>query len=620
MSVPTRQRRPAPRRSCGRWVRAVLGLALTGLLALTGCANLPDSSAPQALGTLDREPTPAGPLPPAQGRDPDLLLRDFLQATADPTNGHAAARQYLTPDAAASWDDTARTVIVEKPDTLRESRTGDMATYRIRARKIGELESDGSYRAVDTTHDDTIEMTKVGSEWRINELPAGVVMDSTAFAKSYRRYALNFANAGGTSMVPDLRWVSVRKEDLAERLLALLAAGPQPSLAPAVRNVLSGPVSVRGAVTKANGDTEGVGVGVGGGVRIDFAGASALDQRSKELLAAQVVLTLSSADVLGPYVLLGDGKQLDERYAATGWSIGDVNAMNPTVNSHNRIGLHVVRDGTLMQVTDNGTAHAPGYFGAQRNLESVGLTPDGQLVAAVASNGAAPSDPPHTLVVGSYDGNVADGNVVAVKQGDTFTRPSWTADGSSAWSVMDGEQVIRAVHDRTTGNVSVQDVDTSALFSASASADEPTLRGPITELRMSRTGTRAAIIAGGHAYVVVVAPQADGRYALTSPVPIASSLTTAVVSLDWLSGDTIMLAREGGIDPVETVFIDGSQPNPATSQNLTPPVRTVSASLDTQYIADSRAVMQLQAAEPGSERFWREVQGLGSNAIPVLPG
>ncbi|RDI53176.1 sporulation and spore germination protein [Nocardia mexicana] len=609
------QRRPALRPPGRRWivVRAVLGMLLA-VITFAGCANLPDSSPPQALGTIDREPTSAGPPPPIGGRDPDLLLRDFLQATADPSNRHQTARQYLTPAAAVNWDDAASTVIVEKPDTLRESRSGESATYRIRAHKIGELEADGSYRAVDTTLEDKIEMTKVGNEWRIDELPSGVVMESTAFDKTYRRYPLYFSNAAGSSMVPDLRWVSVGKDQLTQRLLSLLTEGPQPALAPAVRNVLSGSVSLRGGVTKANGDTDGVGVGLGG-VRIDFAGASALDQRSRELLASQVVLTLSHAEILGPYVLLGDGKPLDERYAGTGWSVADVNAMSPTANAHNKIGLHAVRDGALMKVTDNGIVAAPGYFGAARNLQSVALTPDGQLVAAVADSGRPAPEPSRTLVIGSYDGTA-----LAVAEGNTFTRPSWTADGTSAWSVIDGERVVRAVHDRNTGNVSVQDVDTSALFSTPASASEPMLRTPITELRMSRTGARAAIIAGGKAYVVVVVPQPDGKFALTSPLPIAMGLSTSAVSLDWLSGDTIMLAREGSVDPVQTVLIDGSQPNPVTSQNLTPPVRVVSASLDTQYITDSRAVMQLQSAEPGTDRFWREVQGLGANATPVLPG
>ncbi|MBF6327165.1 MtrAB system accessory lipoprotein LpqB [Nocardia transvalensis] len=598
-------------------LRVAIFAVLTGLLALTGCADLPDSSAPQALGTINREPASTAPPEPRQGRDPDLLLRDFFEATADATNHHQAARQYLTPSEAATWDDAANAAVIESPDTLRESRSGDTATYKVRANRVGEIRTDGSFVASAGAYEVKIEMTRVGSEWRISQLQPGVAIVKTSFEKYYRRSVLYYPNSAGTAMVPDLRWVSQRKDQLAQQLMNMLAAGPQPELRPAVRNMLSGPVAMHGPVTKANGQTDGVGVGAGG-VQIDFSGASALDQHSKELLAAQVVLTLSGSEVLGPYVLLADGKPLDERYAATGWSVADVNAMNPTANSRNRIGLHAVQNGTLVEVdtTKNEIVPTKGYFGTVHNLQSVALPPDGQLVAAVADSGQSAPQPPRTLVIGTYDG----ADAISVEQGNTFTRPSWAADGSAAWTVVDGERVIRVVHDRTTGNVSKQEVDTSELFAPPADPTETPPRLPITDLRIDRSGARAVLIAGGKVYAAVVSPRPGGKYALTSPLPVAVDLSTPVVSVDWYSADTVMFAREGLVEPVQTVRIDGSDRNPMTSQNLSPPVRVVSATPDVQYVADSRAVLQLQSAEPTSERFWREVYNLGPNAVPVLPG
>ena len=58
---------------------AVPILLLTILLAVSGCANLPASSSPQAIGTIDREPDSTEVAAPAPGREPDLLLRDFGQ-------------------------------------------------------------------------------------------------------------------------------------------------------------------------------------------------------------------------------------------------------------------------------------------------------------------------------------------------------------------------------------------------------------------------------------------------------------------------------------------------------------------------------------------------------------
>ncbi|WP_216896370.1 MtrAB system accessory lipoprotein LpqB [Nocardia alni] len=597
-------------------MRAVLGALVAAVLLLGACANLPDSSAPQALGTIERAPTSTGPTPPAVGRDPDLLVRDFLTATADPTNRHAAARLYLTPDASSSWDDAAKTSIVDTPDTLLLSRTADTAVFQLRGRMLGELDADGSFHATDKAFETQITMAKLDNEWRIDQLPAGVIVDKDAFYKAYQRYSLFFPNSSGTTLVPDLRWISTGKGQLAQRLLSLLAAGPQTALAPAVRNVLSAPVSVHGAVTKADGQTDNVGVGLGG-VQIDFAGAAALDQHSKELLAAQVVQTFAPADILGPYLLLADGKPLDDRYP-NGMSAGDVGTLDPAVADRNQIGLHAVKDGGLVSVdADKDTiVRTPGYFGSVHNLRSVGLSGDGQLVAAVADSGQPAPAPSRTLVIGDYDGTTP----FSVAQGNSFTRPSWTADGSAAWTAIDGNRVIRAVHDRATGTVSVQNVDISALTSAQADSTDPVPRLPITDLRISRDGARAAIIANGKVFLTVVVPHPDGHYSLQSPQPVAVNLSTPAVSIDWMSSETLVLARDGNVDPVESVSVDGTALSRMASQNLTPPVRVVSVSPDAQYVADSRAVMQLQTAASPADRFWREVNGLGSNAVPVLPG
>ncbi|MET9213163.1 MULTISPECIES: MtrAB system accessory lipoprotein LpqB [unclassified Nocardia] len=594
----------------GRRAAALVAAVLAGVLVLSGCASLPESSAPQALGTINRAPTSEGPPPPTSGRDPDLLVGDFLAASADPANRHAAARQYMAADTAGEWNDEAGITIVDRPDTLRESRSGDKASYVIRARKVGELAGDGSYRAVEGTLENKIEMSKIDGEWRITELPDGVVMDSTAFDKSYRRYVLQYVDPGSSVLVPDPRWISVPRAQLTERLIGMLGAGPQSAIAPVVRNQLAQPVTVRGPITKASNEPGEVGIGIGG-VRIDFAGIGQLGPKDRELLAAQVVMTLAGADILGPYVLLADGKPLDDRYA-NGWSVADLDQYSASAPGQNRIGLHALRNGTLVQVTPDGIVTPSGSFGEATNLQSVGISADGQFVAAVADTGRPAPEPGRTLLIGNYGAKA-----FAVAEGATIARPSWTSDGGAAWTVLDGDHVIRAVTDRATGNVTVQDVDTTALFEGSGSP-----RPPISEVAVSRTGVRAALIADGRVYVAVIERRPDGKYALTSPVPLALGLSSRAVSLSWVTGDTIMVAREGNVDPVFTVSIDGSQFSAVTSQNLTPPVRVVTAAPATQYVADSRAVLQLQTADPArNDRFWREVPGLtGERVVPVLPG
>ena len=74
-------------------IRAALTVVMSVVaLVLSGCATLPDSSSPQAIGTIDPTPATTEVAAPVPGREPDLLLRDFLQASTELTNRHVAAR------------------------------------------------------------------------------------------------------------------------------------------------------------------------------------------------------------------------------------------------------------------------------------------------------------------------------------------------------------------------------------------------------------------------------------------------------------------------------------------------------------------------------------------------
>ena len=82
-------------------------------LVLAGCAGVPSSSAPQAIGTVDRPAPPSLPKP-TPNMDPDVLLREFIKATADPSNRHLAARQFLTESASSGWDDAGSALLIDR--------------------------------------------------------------------------------------------------------------------------------------------------------------------------------------------------------------------------------------------------------------------------------------------------------------------------------------------------------------------------------------------------------------------------------------------------------------------------------------------------------------------------
>lgn len=581
---------------------ALAAAAATAVL-LSGCASLPDSSAPQAIGTIAQDPVNPTVPAPTPGREPDLLLRDFFGASTDPTDRHAAARQFMTPGAAATWDDSASTSIVDKVDVLPESRSGDRASYTIRANRVGQLDPDGVYQAVEGTYEATIRLVRQDGEWRIDELPPGVTLDRPQFLKTYQRRSLYFLDPTGTTTVPDLRWISSTPQDLADTLVRMLIAGPKASLRGAVSNQLAD-VKLAQPITKADGRSAGVGIGFGG-LRIEFGGTGPLDVVSRDRMAAQVVWTLANAEIPGPYVLMGDGKPLDERLP-NGWTTADVSSTNPAAALPAASELHALRDGTLVRVTDDGVESLPGYFGTGPGLRSIALSQDGRTAAAVAAAAHPAPEQPTTLMVGPVDGFASP--VVA---GATLTRPTWALGDSAVWTVVDGSKVVRASRG-SNGELVAQPVDT---------ADIAGLGTNITEFRLSRDGVRAAIIVDGKVYTVTVVPKPDGGYLLSGALPIAVGLGSPAVALDWSTGDAIVVARAASDIPVVTVSVDGSRMDALPSRNLTPPATAVDANTTTSFVADTRAVFQLNSSDPAGDRYWREVPGLtGVRAIPVLPG
>ncbi|NLE80682.1 MAG: MtrAB system accessory protein LpqB [Rhodococcus sp.] len=585
----------------GRWGLAV---GLLALILVGGCASLPDSSAPQAIGTIAVDSGVPDVEAPTPGREPNLLLRDFFEASTAPANGHLAARQYLTPGVSGKWDDAASTTIVDKIDVLPEQRNDERSTYTIRANKVGRLEPGGLYVPEEGSFETEIGLVKVDGEWRIDQLPAGVIMDRTQFLNSYERKSLYFLDPSGSTVVPDPRWVSGVQAQMVSALVGLMIDGPNPVLEPAVRNALDG-ASVRGPITKADGRTRQVGVGLGG-VRIDFEGLGDLDEQARREFAAQVVWTLANSDISGPYVILADGEPLDERFP-NGWTTADVASMNPSATPGADVGLHALRDGTMVKVVDSNVTPVSGFFGTADSLRSVGLSANGDLVAAVSDTGRAPPEPTNALMVGTYGQAAAP-----ALEGGAITRPTWAPDGSAVWAVINGNTVVRVLRDPGTGRLSVVNVEAGEVASLGTN---------ITEMRLSRDGVRAALIVDGKVYTAVVVEGPDGTFSLTNPRPVALGLGSPALSLDWSDGKSIVVARAANDTPVVQVAVDGSRMDALPSRNLTTPVISVDASSSTEFVADSRAVFKLSRNDPGGDRYWREVPGLtGIEAVPILPG
>ncbi|CAM3812048.1 MtrAB system accessory lipoprotein LpqB [Smaragdicoccus niigatensis] len=582
---------------------AAIAAVVAFALSTAGCASLPDTSTPQAVGTVPgavgtnfAEPTP--------GAKPEALLRDFIRASGDPTDRHAAARRFLLPGVAQGWDDAGSVTLIESVDVVADGRTGDNATFVVRAHKVGELRSGGIYKPDDSRLEVRVSLAKADGEWRVSSLPPGVLVERSQFLNTYQRRTLYYFNAAGQIPVPDQRWISVSRPQTAGALMALLVGGPRDVLRPALENALEG-VSIRGDVTNAAGESMAA-AAPGSGVRIDLGGLGNANPDTRRLAAAQIVWTLAKAEVSGPYVILADGEPLDPAHAS-GWSTTDVSEFDPVRAAEAEVGLHALAGGQLVTVNGSRLEPVPGYFGSTTSLRSAAINHDGSLIAAVSETGRSQPEPARALMLGGQS-PVAD-TVVA---GSTISRPTWTADGATAWAVVDGRRVIAATRDRNNGAISLAEVDTHEFND---------LPGSITELRLARDGVRAALIIDGKVYLATVVPQSGGGVSLTAPRQIARELGSAALALDWATAETIVIARATSDVPVLVSSIDGARLDALPTRNLEAPVLAIDASQTTEFVVDARSVYSLNNNDSAGDREWREVPGLaGTRAIPVLPG
>ena len=145
-----------------------------------------------------------------------------------------------------------------------------------------------------------------------------------------------------------------------------------------VRNLLGPPLRLRGPVTRADGGKTGVGRGYGG-ARIDLENLSTTDPHSRQLLAAQIIWTLSRAGINGPYVINADGAALDDRFAE-GWNTSDVAATDPGADPGAAAGLHALVGGSLVSLDGQKAPRVPGSFGQMPDQTSATLSRSGQEV------------------------------------------------------------------------------------------------------------------------------------------------------------------------------------------------------------------------------------------------
>lgn len=577
-----------------RMLLAPFIFALT-VLIIAGCAAIPTDSSPRPLGTLGPHRMTTTVPRPESGMSPESLVRAFLKAAADPESRHAAARAFLTSGADSAWNDQGASTILSDINVLSDNRTDRQLTVQISGRTVGQLAPDGQLTAQSGTSSTTLSLVRVGDDWRIDSVPpAGVIIDSSQFNVSYVTHNLYFPDPTGHVLVVDPRWLYVGSAPMADELLTLLIQGPDQGLSGTVVNRFP-------AGSMLGRPTESI---HGGGIQVELTGMPTPIDGERTQLAAQIVWTLNTAGISGPYQIEIDGTPIDAQYS-NGWRTSDVAQYDPTAAPDPAIGLHALVGGSFAKVADGRVTPIAGEFGTTHNLVSAQLALSGKQVAAVTQEGPAPA--PQHLLVGPYGGY---GAVVA--EGSTISRPSFGINENTVWVVLGGNDIRRTITDSSGGPVRVDSIDSGSIRGL--------ISGPITELQLSPDASRAALIVGGKIVLAVVDRDPNGSVSIGAARLLAPAINSSAVSLGWQTNTQLVVALDSSDEPVVTIGIDGTQPIALPTGNLTPPLRAIVASPGTVYAADARAVLRLDYSPTQQDQYWTEVRGTaGTSALPVLP-
>ncbi|MFD7656614.1 LpqB family beta-propeller domain-containing protein [Actinosynnema sp. NPDC059797] len=531
-------------------------VVLLVLLTAAGCAAIPTETSPIAVNPSAGRSTKAAAIEPADDIDPLTLVREFVNATANPEDGYAAAKAYLTESARESWNTRSTPTIIEP--TFNTVPTGlgvdddQQRTVLLQGKKIGRLQlEDNSFVELVGTVDTAIGIARdANGQWRISQPPDGIYVPQGGFNQFYRRVTLFFWNSDYSVLVPDPRYVVVAPStSIPYRVTQLLLKGPAVAMRGAVASAIPNGAEQRHDTTEADD----------GALEVDLTKVGDITAAVRKQVVAQVVKSLTGVSSSRIRILVEGQPILPEREE---WRPADVTTGEGLTAPDAGLTGMLLTGGRVRQVNGEPVA-GPAGTGEYQALGAA-QSMDGNRLAVVSRVG----DGSVRLRVGG----VGDGLGLVDLTATAMTRPTWLLSGqedepsSEVWTVVDRTNVVRVVE------------GDNGWTARTVNASELALHGPITELRLSRDGTRVAAVAGGRLLVAAVVRGQDSAVTLRSPRNLQPSLVGAnALSLDWLAQDVLVVSTSLASWPIAKINIDGLGIERYNTSNLTAPVTSVTA-------------------------------------------
>lgn len=518
--------------------RRVAAVLVAAAVALAGCATIPHSG---EVREGDADVVPVEPLQPIQegpnpSDDPAAIVTGFLTASAGGVaSDSSVAREFLTDDAAASWNPGAQTQVYRSgavtPVWDEEART---VAYEVPLAST----VDSSGRRTDSPGGTIaeLEFTVTQDEqgrWRIAELADGVLISQADFTRFFRPVDLVFATPDLTTAVPEVRWLP--DNNVVTAAARELVEGPSTWLADAV---VTGFPDTAALAVESVVVTDGV-------ATVDLTPQSAGTPEDRALAAEQMNVTLGAMpNVTDVQVRIGGLPMATDEPVVL--DAAPVPAAQAAVLAGARLGMW---DGeTLLVTADEAGGVGEGAFGLAQAyggervayvqgdalLTSTVLSDDGATFVAPPEDQAAPEGAVAATEVYAAPGLVAP----------SFDRHGylWTARADA------GESLIAVSADASSIELSAPWLQTRSVIG----------------LSVSRDGTMAAILSrsGGQPVVEVAAVVRDVAgvpLGIGEPVAIGTDVGAGADIL-WVDDSTVAVlgsAVEDAASPLWLITVGG---------------------------------------------------------------
>lgn len=497
-----------------RTLRATLALLVIACTAV-GCVRIPDSGPVTAADPAEVTDTSGVEFiaePPSDGASPEAIILGFLFAGVSPEDDYEVARQYLTDSAAESWNPDAQVLVRSgQPQVAMTSdSTGEVAvTLQNRVTERGLMND-----SVEQTSILSFELEQVEGQWRLSDVPNGVLLSSFHFERLYRAQAVQWFTPDGEYLVPDNRWFRTSGASVRDQAIAALLAGPATWLESSVVSAAAPGATLHGPISDRPG----------GGILLTLDVTSPQSATWQELsrFALQVQMSLQGTGVGGVEVRVAGGSAVGTSGDSVRPNEGDLWS-DPLM----------LDDGELRIASTNGEV-VPGMGATLQELDATGFTTvpgsDSSTTGAVQSGGTI-----------SW---LEDGVVTEITK-NAATVPSVDRHGV-VWWMDDGANP--GIHTWLNGEKNTFSIE---LDGQRASA-----------MQISPDGTRIAVATRTelsttvHLFSVV---RAAGEPASVLLGPKVTPTAGTTLDLEWTSSSSFaLLTVESSVTQVSILGLDGS--------------------------------------------------------------